>query len=324
MAENASTVAAVGVSVDDDWRAIDLHMRGLAARRCALDAEEAKVLLAAWRAKVHRRLGLSSFDEYLARVLGYAPTTARERMRVASALASLPATAAALAVGLVSFSAVRALTRVVTPDTEQVWLDSVAGCTVREIEHRVRGRRRGDDPGDVPPPRPLPRLVRVGLTPELYSLFHQARRCLERRLGKPLTDADFIEAACRELLAAAAAPDARPSPGPVLGSREPGDGQGPARRGATSPPKPAARGDGTPPMRRGRDRVAADRRATQARSNPEAVAALAAIAPTSTRTRPRHASPEVGRQAVRAAAHAGATGPLAALVAAALAAHGAR
>jgi len=81
------------------WRELDRQMRRLARRRAVLDAEEAQLLVAAKAAEVHRHLGYGSFDEYLERVLGYAPTTARDRMRVAVALEALPAVRAALAAG---------------------------------------------------------------------------------------------------------------------------------------------------------------------------------------------------------------------------------
>ena len=57
--------------------------------------------------------------DYLERVLGYAPRTAQERLRVARALGGLPVLTEALAQGQLPYSAVRVLTRVVTPGTER-------------------------------------------------------------------------------------------------------------------------------------------------------------------------------------------------------------
>ena len=75
--------------VGDDWQTIDRRIRRLAARRSTLDAEEARLLVIARRMEIHRRLGYGSFDEYLERALGYAPTTGRDRVRVAEALDGL-------------------------------------------------------------------------------------------------------------------------------------------------------------------------------------------------------------------------------------------
>jgi len=183
------------------WRELDRRMRRLARRRAVLDAEEAQLRVAAKAAEVHRHLGYGSFDEYLERVLGYAPTTARDRMRVAVALEALPAVRAALAAGEVTFSAVRELTRVATADTEQAWLDAIQNLTAREVEQCVRGHKPGDHPDDRPDPQLEPRAVRMQLLPESYALFLEARRALEAEVGHPMSDSDFMAVACRGVLA---------------------------------------------------------------------------------------------------------------------------
>src|SRR5690349_16348914 len=90
-----------------DWREADLQLRRLAARRAALDAEEAKWLLRARGAGVHEHCGFGSFVEYCERVLGYKPHTTRERLRVAEALTELPEISKQLAQGELSYSAAR-------------------------------------------------------------------------------------------------------------------------------------------------------------------------------------------------------------------------
>ena len=189
-----------GTHVGVGWREIDRQVRRLARRRATLDAEEARLLIAARTAEVHRHLGYGSFDEYLERVLGYAPTTARDRMRVAVALEGLPETAAALAAGTVTFSAVREITRVATAETEAAWLDEIDGLTAREIEDSVRGHAPGDRPDDRPEPALEPRVVRLELAPETYALFLEARRALEKETGCPMTDSELMAAACRSVL----------------------------------------------------------------------------------------------------------------------------
>jgi hypothetical protein len=153
--------AAAGGGACDDWRELDRKMRRLASRRSALDAEEAKLLMAAKRAELHKHLGYGSFDEYLERVLGYRPTTGRDKVRVAEALETLPAIATALARGKLSYSAVREITRVAKPHTDEAWADYVVGMTVREIEECVRCKEPGDQPEDRPKPDLAPRVVRM-------------------------------------------------------------------------------------------------------------------------------------------------------------------
>jgi len=66
----------------------------------------------------------------------------REKVRTALALDALPETRAAMARGELSFSAVRALSRVATPENEDDLLALATGCTIAQLEHMVRGWKR--------------------------------------------------------------------------------------------------------------------------------------------------------------------------------------
>ncbi|MBM4439354.1 MAG: DUF222 domain-containing protein [Candidatus Rokubacteria bacterium] len=69
---------------------------------------------------------------------------ARERVRVARALGSLPRLAAALAAGEISYAKVRAVTRVATPETEERLLNVAKAGTAEHVERIVRGWRTVD------------------------------------------------------------------------------------------------------------------------------------------------------------------------------------
>ena len=69
---------------------------------------------------------------------------ARERVRVARALHSLPRLAGALARGELSYAKVRALTRVATPETEERLLAVGRAGSACQVERIVRGWRRVD------------------------------------------------------------------------------------------------------------------------------------------------------------------------------------
>ena len=69
---------------------------------------------------------------------------AREKLRVAAALADLNHIAAAMARGQLSYSKVRALTRVATPATEARLLAVALGATASHVERLVRAWRRTD------------------------------------------------------------------------------------------------------------------------------------------------------------------------------------
>src|ERR687891_37469 len=72
---------------------------------------------------------------------------AREKVRVARALGTLPRLAQAFARGEFSYAKVRALTRVATPETEAQLLAVGRAGTAEHVERIVRGWRRMDRQG---------------------------------------------------------------------------------------------------------------------------------------------------------------------------------
>src|SRR5512143_1442402 len=134
------------------WRVVDRALREISVRRAALDADEARWLREAEALQIWRPLGMVSALDYLERVLGYAPRTAQDRLRVARALGTLPQLSSALSGGELAFSAVRELTRVATPATEASWVAAAAGKNLRQVEDLVAGHRPGDLPEDPPDP----------------------------------------------------------------------------------------------------------------------------------------------------------------------------
>src|SRR5882724_1512034 len=88
--------------------------------------------------------GFRSCAHWLSWRVGLDPGAARERVRVARALGSLPLLAAALARGELSYAKVRALTRVATPETEERLLAVGRAGTAAHVERIVRGWRRVD------------------------------------------------------------------------------------------------------------------------------------------------------------------------------------
>jgi hypothetical protein len=84
--------------------------------------------------------GFRSCAEWLSWRVGLEPGAARERVRVARALGTLPLLAQALARGKLSYAKVRALTRVATPETEERLLAVGRAGTAEHVERIVRGR----------------------------------------------------------------------------------------------------------------------------------------------------------------------------------------
>src|SRR5881398_2319948 len=88
--------------------------------------------------------GFMSCAAWLSWRVGLDPRAARERVRVARALGTLPRLAQALAHGELSYSKVRALTRVARPQTEERLLTVGLAGTAEHVERIVRGWRRVD------------------------------------------------------------------------------------------------------------------------------------------------------------------------------------
>src|SRR3989442_4646715 len=100
--------------------------------------------------------GFRSCAAWLAWRVGLDPGAARERVRVAHALGTLPLLARTLARGELSYAKVRALTRVATPETEERLLALGKAGTAAQVERLVRGWRRVDRQAEARATRPPP------------------------------------------------------------------------------------------------------------------------------------------------------------------------
>ncbi|MBC7975173.1 MAG: HNH endonuclease [Myxococcales bacterium] len=183
-----------------DWQAVDRALRSIARRRAGLDAEEARWLREAEVLKIWEPLGMVSALDYVERVLGYAPRTARERLRVARALGGLPKLTEALASGALAYSAVRELTRVATATTEEAWVACSLGKSLREIEGLVADHRLGDRPDDPKDPTARMHVVRLELSAETFALLRQARQVLDDEHGTRLSEDQLVAQLCGAVL----------------------------------------------------------------------------------------------------------------------------
>jgi len=175
-----------------EWVRVDRKLRVIAARRAALDAEEAHLLRYADELKLWRAYGFGSLAEYMERAMGYAPHTAAERIRVARALAELPLIAEALEQGGLAHSAVRELSRVAVPDTEDAWLEAARGKNLREIEAMVSGHRPGHLPTDKTEPRLHRKRITLEISPETYDLWRKMHALAAEEHGQRLSDDELI------------------------------------------------------------------------------------------------------------------------------------
>src|SRR4051794_9914628 len=137
--------------------------------------------------------GVMSCAHWLAWQCGLSPGAAREHVRVARSLESLPLIEAAFADGRLSYSKVRALTRIAEPDTEVLLLELALETTASQVERTVRQWRRADrSNAGVEPEAPKPSfeyrwddhgmlIAKVVLPPEEGATFIAAIETLAER-----------------------------------------------------------------------------------------------------------------------------------------------
>src|SRR5207249_1717661 len=189
--------------------------------------------------------GFRSCAAWLAWRVGLDPGAARERVRVAHALGTLPLLARALARGELSYSKVRALTRVATPETEAQLLAVGRAGTAAHVERIVRAWRRVDRQGEareatarharrslqVYPDEDGMLVVRGRLEPEVGAMLVRALDAAREALYQR-TRAAGAEGGATDPDDPAGAPAGAPGPGP----RVPLPGLRGAPRPGPSPP----------------------------------------------------------------------------------------
>lgn len=90
--------------------------------------------------------GSRSCAQWLSRQTGLGASAARERVRIAHALATLELVRSALAAGDISFSKVRAITRVATAENEAMLLSVAKRTSGAQLERFCRALRRTSSP----------------------------------------------------------------------------------------------------------------------------------------------------------------------------------
>jgi hypothetical protein len=114
--------------------------------------------------------GATSCAQWLSNELGLGPSTAHERIRVARALGRFALIDAAFASGELSYSKVRAITRVVTKDTEELLVNVARTTNAAELEvfcRRFRQKKRPAPPTRHVRRRTMPKLARIRIELQL-------------------------------------------------------------------------------------------------------------------------------------------------------------
>ena len=138
----------------EDGPELDFIPDDPAELRCAVTDMAAHINLADWRfikliAAMDRRRGWEergycNLGNWLDHRCGLGPCAARERIRIGRALARLPEIDAAFRDGILSYSKVRAITRVATRETEGMLLAIAGRSSAAQLESLVRTYERVD------------------------------------------------------------------------------------------------------------------------------------------------------------------------------------
>jgi hypothetical protein len=186
-----SAAAADDVSVDD----LDLEIRALAR---AMSAQTYRLLMLV-RAFDDRygfaKWGLRNCAEWLAWRCGLSLSAAREKVRAAQALRELPAISAAFAEGRLSYTKVRALTRVAANHGEDVLLAYALDATAMQVEERCR-QLRNAEPDSVHGAR------QVWERRSLTVFRDRARGCVRITVELPEADGQLVARALEKAVAA--------------------------------------------------------------------------------------------------------------------------
>src|SRR4029079_5678537 len=94
----------------------------------------------------------------------------------------------ALDQGALSFSAARTLAPVLTPATEQAWIDKTQDMNVREIEALVSGHKPGDLPDDPVDEKLRAKVLRFEVKIDTAELVRDYQKKRARQLGKLIDD----------------------------------------------------------------------------------------------------------------------------------------
>ena len=200
--------AAVEACREQDWVKLHGEIRSVFTQRTVLKARQLELLLEADETRLYKRFGYTSITAYVAGELGYTHHSANEQMRVAYELIELPGLAAEFREGELPWTSVRELTRVVTPKTEDVWLDAIEGKRSGPVLEMLRGKGKGALPTDpVDPKKIRHRIVFEDVSAEDFMLHKQARIAAAEANGGTCSDTELVRASAVAILTPSSAVD---------------------------------------------------------------------------------------------------------------------
>ncbi len=181
-----------------EWVRIDQKLRGIAARRAALDAEEARLLRYAEELKLWRGWGFGSMLEYLERAMGYAPHTAkRAAARRAGARRAAADRGSAGARRACALGRPRAVARRGAGHRGGLARSDAGQVSARDRGHGLRATGPEICRTIRPSHACIARTITLELSPESYDLWRKLHALAAEEHGQRLSDDELIPALFR-------------------------------------------------------------------------------------------------------------------------------
>ncbi len=146
-------------------------------------------LAAMQRDLLYRELGYAGLVEYGEQAFGFSPGKTRQLARIGRLLPDLPALDAAMRSGALGWTKARTIGQVVSPETEQAWVERSLQLNSRDLEELVARSSEGDAPPDPAEEWEPPRYIwaRFRLDPFHFERLMQALALLRHQFD----DADM-------------------------------------------------------------------------------------------------------------------------------------
>jgi hypothetical protein len=189
---------------------VDPLLRRLARQEALCRHVVGRLARAFVRRRDHQRLGFARLDDYARERLGLSGRQLQEIVRVVERLDELPVVSRAFADGVLSWSHVRLLVAVATPEDEAGWLARARGATVRALAALIASARGEASDADEEAIDGEPRArFQLNCPRRVRRLWRQAAELASRMSGARLPAWRTAEAIAAEGLASEVADDVR-------------------------------------------------------------------------------------------------------------------
>jgi hypothetical protein len=155
--------------------------------------------------RLHQALGFPSTVHFAIHRLGISAGRARDLLRAGRRLEQLAELDAAFARGELSWSKVRRIARVASPENQARWIERCRALTAEQVEAITAKAQEGDDPPSLEKGLPQANFVlRFHVAALEREMFEQARAKLAAETGRVITDAELLGELLRLFLASQA------------------------------------------------------------------------------------------------------------------------